>query len=99
MNLVQDCTLVFGQETQGFYFIISSKPDLVGRNLEILLNDLVKRLGICMAVAFQAEDLNGYADRDALYFGAAPFHPRGDMGDMLAQVDDSASQVLPASQG
>jgi len=53
---------------------------------------------MCVTVAFQAEDFNGYADRDALYFGAVSFHLRGDTGDMLAQVDDSASHVLPISQ-
>lgn len=52
-----------------------------------------------MAVAFQAEDLNGYADGDALYFGAVPFHLCSDTGDMSAQVDGSASRVLPISQG
>lgn len=60
---------------------------------------LMKRFGICAAVAFQAEDLNGYADGDALYFGAVPFHLRSDTGDMSAQVDGSASRVLPISQG
>lgn len=59
----------------------------------------MKRLGICVAIAFQAEDLNGYADRDALYFRAVAFHLCGDTGDILVQVDISASRVLPISQG
>lgn len=45
VNLTEDCTLILRQETQVFLlyhlfnFIISSKTDLVGRNLEILLPD------------------------------------------------------------
>lgn len=39
VNFVQDCTLIFREETEGFYFVISSESDLVGRNLEILLPD------------------------------------------------------------
>lgn len=31
-------------------------------------------------------------------FGAVPFHLPGNMGDMLAQVDDSAPRVLPISE-
>lgn len=50
-------------------------------------------------VAFQAEDLNGCADGDALYFGTVPFCLRSDMNDVSAQVDSSASCILPISQG
>lgn len=45
VNLTEDCTLILRQETQVFLlyhlfnFIISSKTDLVGRNLEILWPD------------------------------------------------------------
>lgn len=102
MNLIQDCILISRQGTQAFSLCHFFKDRLSWKKLRYIIAlviHLTEKVCVCVVVAFQAEDLNGYADGDALYFGAVPFRLYGDMRDVSAQVDSSASCILPIVQG